>query len=427
MIEQTRLSRRAVLGLAPAALLAVAAGSFTPVMPAPTGAHPIGRVMIHLVDRRRRDPWKPGRNRELMVTVTYPARATGGCPRGSWMTPTQSKALESLNDYLGIAKGTVNWRGMLGHARVGAPVHRRRGGLPVVLVSHGVWGSREAYGAHTEDLASHGYVVVSIDHTFEAAAVEFPGGRVEVSAQRPSPELLKNIEFIKKMMNARVADVRFVLDELERLDDGHNIDASRRPLPPGLPGSLDLRRTGMFGHSGGGFTTAEAMFHDRRIRSGINLDGQMKPPFDGSYGQAAQRGLGKDQAFLLFGGGRLINPQGQLVNHNHVIGAANPTNDDTSWASFWKAHRGWKRDFTLRDGAHESFTDLQLLFRQVAGHLNLSVAAKLDPRIGTVDAGRSILAQRAYIAAFFDLHLLGRDRHLLNGPSHRFPEIAFVP
>jgi hypothetical protein len=30
-----------------------------------------------------------------------------------------------------------------------------------------------------EDLASHGYVVVTIDHTYEAELVEFPGGRLE--------------------------------------------------------------------------------------------------------------------------------------------------------------------------------------------------------------------------------------------------------
>ncbi|WOP38612.1 hypothetical protein RKE32_34985 [Streptomyces sp. Li-HN-5-13] len=30
-----------------------------------------------------------------------------------------------------------------------------------------------------DDLASRGYVVVTLDHTYDATAVQFPGGRVE--------------------------------------------------------------------------------------------------------------------------------------------------------------------------------------------------------------------------------------------------------
>jgi hypothetical protein len=42
------------------------------------------------------------------------------------------------------------------------------------------------------------------------------------------------------------------------------------------------------------------------------------------------------------------------------------------------------------------------------------------------DPDRSIAAQRAYIAAFFDLHLRHRDDDLLDGPSPAYPEIEFV-
>jgi hypothetical protein len=49
-----------------------------------------------------------------------------------------------------------------------------------------------------------------------------------------------------------------------------------------------------------------------------------------------------------------------------------------------------------------------------------------EPLIGSVDPDRSIAAQRAYIAAFFDLYLRHRDTHLLDGPSPAYPEIEFV-
>ncbi|MCP3803204.1 hypothetical protein NLX83_28390 [Allokutzneria sp. A3M-2-11 16] len=47
--------------------------------------------------------------------------------------------------------------------------------------------------------------------------------------------------------------------------------------------------------------------------------------------------------------------------------------------------------------------------------------------IGTVDPARSVAAQRAYVAAFFDLHLRGKNTGLLDGSSPLFPELTFVP
>ncbi|MEV0505750.1 alpha/beta hydrolase, partial [Streptomyces spectabilis] len=43
-------------------------------LPAPTGAHAVGRSSLHLVDENRRDPWVPKAGaRELMVSMYYPA------------------------------------------------------------------------------------------------------------------------------------------------------------------------------------------------------------------------------------------------------------------------------------------------------------------------------------------------------------------
>jgi hypothetical protein len=46
--------------------------------------------------------------------------------------------------------------------------------------------------------------------------------------------------------------------------------------------------------------------------------------------------------------------------------------------------------------------------------------------IGTVDPGRAVAAQRAYIRVFFDRTLRHHDGHLIDGPSPRFPEIQFI-
>src|SRR5207247_2561409 len=89
-----------------------------------------------------------------------------------------------------------------------APLARKRG-WPVVLFSPGFGVERELYAGLVEDLASHGYVVVAIDHPHDASIVQFPDGHVVA----PSSQM-----DIAKALSVRVADTRFVLSELARLD-----------------------------------------------------------------------------------------------------------------------------------------------------------------------------------------------------------------
>lgn len=414
-----------VTAIALAALaVPAAAAPVVPTLPMAEGQYAVGRTTLHLIDFKRRDPFKPVRPRELMATVTYPARHAERYPRGAWFGRAVAQDLEASLSAppTSLPSGSVDLVGAVAHARVDAPVAQPPGwrarGLPVVLFSPGGGSSRELNTAQIEDLASRGYVVVSIDHTYEAPVVEFPGGRV--ARQVPGfvsedPKVLRVV--FKRAIEARVADTRFVLDRLAALERGRP-DGSRRRLPAGLRGALDLSRVGMFGYSYGGYTAGEAMVYDRRIDAGVNLDGTMAHGFDASEdwpyapGEVVKRGL--DRPFLLFGS----------TGHNHLGSEAFPTGDP-SWQQFWANQRGWKLDLTLRGSAHGSFGDLQVGGPQIARGLGLTPAT-FEPLIGTIDPDRSIAAQRAYIASFFDLHLRGRDNHLLDGPSAAYPEIEFV-
>lgn len=176
-------------------------------LPAPTGPYRVGGTELHLVDRDRPDPWVPDRRRELMVSVFYPAglapagsSPTQRYPRAPWMLPGAAEHFDqAVSPTLGIEPGEVDWAGARTHARTGAPA---RGGLgggldglggrPVVLYSPGFGVPRTAGTLLVEELASRGYVVVTVDHTYEASEVEFPGGRVEVArVPDPTPDVLK--------------------------------------------------------------------------------------------------------------------------------------------------------------------------------------------------------------------------------------------
>jgi len=177
-----------------------------------------------------------------------------------------------------------------------------------------------------EELASHGYVVVTIDHTHDAGEVEFPDGRVETLAVPDVSE-----ETIARAIAVRVADSRFVLDRLATVNATDQIH--------GLRGAFDLSRTGMFGHSLGGATTAATMYHDPRVKAGANLDGTF-------FGATATAGT--DRPFLLFGSDNGTGP------------------GDPSWDEFWASQRGWKRELKLTGSTHNSFTAYEALLPEAA-------------------------------------------------------------
>ncbi|WP_214417142.1 alpha/beta hydrolase family protein [Sphaerisporangium fuscum] len=364
----------------------------TPVrlaLPAPSGPHPLGTVSLHLVDRARVDPWQASRTaRELMIQLWYPALTAHGHPPAPWMSPG---AVTFFEQEQGIPSGTLLLPTT--HAHLAAPVDRGRCGRPIVLYSPGLRSDRSLGTVLIEELASHGYLVVAIDHTYDADQVEFPGGRVETFA------ITGDIDnaLITKALAARTADTRFVLDQLTAVNAGHNTDAGRRPLPPTLAGAFDLSRVGMLGHSLGGATAAAAIRADRRLRAGVNLDGSLLPPVT----------AGTDRPFLLFGS----DP--------------GPGPEDPSWDQFWTSHYGWKRELALIGSTHTSFTDLETLLPQAAPILGLT-PGQVTQAIGTLDPHRAIHAQRDYVRAFFDLHLRHLDNHLLQRPSPRYPHIRFL-
>ena len=84
--------------------------------------------------------------------------------------------------------------------------------------------------------------------------------------------------------------------------------------------------------------------------------------------------------------------------------------------------RGPRHELQLRDSGHMSFTDYQVLLPQAG-----IPPADLVDGFGTIDGGRSVRVQRAYLLAFVDRYLGGRPGALLSGPSAAYPEMRFLP
>lgn len=348
-------------------------------LPAPTGPHRVGTTSLHLIDGSRGDPLAPTpRVRELMVRLWYPA-ARSGRPAAAYMTPGVASV---STDFLRATTG-VNFPDDLLSFPTDSfqdapalPGPRR----PIVLFSHGLGVNAVLNTALHEELASRGFVVAGIDHTFDST-VEFPDGRVEL--QKP------DLQVDDLLHEVRAADMRFVLDRLTALAAGHNPDAGNRPLPRGLARMLDPARVGAFGHSLGGPSVVRAMNQDPRIDAGAALDGTLRGP------------ITFDRPFLMMGN-----------QHERRV-------EDPDWAAFYDQLRGPRLHLVVDGAEHSDLTDITV-FKST---IDISVVFPTGP----IDGERAVHIQRRYLVAWFDWALRARPRLLLRGESRHFPEVDFQP
>ncbi|MFI9805750.1 alpha/beta hydrolase family protein [Streptomyces sp. NPDC052301] len=315
-----------------------------------------------------------------MASVWYPARKTEGLPRASWMTEGALRALlADIGFPLDPALGPLT----AGH--VGAPIHRTGHRLPVIVYSHGASSHRGDHTIMIQELASHGYVVVTVDHTYDTFT-EFPDGRVVIPTE--VPPFLGPRDF--------AADLRFLLNCVEQLAAGRSPDVDGRPLPQGLLGALDPQCIGAFGWSKGGTATALTMLADQRVRAGLSVDGPMQPTITTDL----------ERPFMMMTA--------------DFTRAAMP-----DVAEFWTHLRGWRLDIQADGAIHNSYGDNATLIPQ-AGKILGMTDQQIQDRIGTLDPARAVRIQQAYPLAFFDLHLRHRGGHLLEGPSAAYPEVKFL-
>jgi predicted dienelactone hydrolase len=117
-----------------------------------------------------------------------------------------------------------------------------KGPFPLIMVSHGLWGDLNSVAYLAEDLAAHGYIVVSVQHHRSDGeyyiAYEDQPLVLTAAAADPATRLL------------RPQDISFVLDAIEDGTTGTDLLNTSR---------IDLTRIGMLGHSFGAWTTLSCL------------------------------------------------------------------------------------------------------------------------------------------------------------------------
>ncbi|MEV4345828.1 acetylhydrolase [Actinoplanes sp. NPDC049596] len=315
-------------------------------LPRPTGPHRIGTMSL-LLDRK------------FMVSVWYPARDIRRHPPAPWMPAASMRALLADNGFDADVAAPLS----VGHE--GAPATGR---WPVILYSHGAGSHRSDTTVIVQELASHGYVVVTVDHSHDSYS-QLPDGRVLVP------------DDISATPWDHAHDLRLVVDWIE------DLAAGRRRLPVALGPALDTSRIGVYGWSKGGTAAALLMNSDRRVRAGLSLDAPMlsQPPVTDLY-----------RPFM-------------LMTAENV-----PGGEESGVAEMWPLLHGWRRQLHVKDASHDSFNDHHWLIPQLTGDA------------GGFDPAQAVRIQQAYPLAFFELHLRNRRQRLLEAPSPAFTEVEFI-
>jgi dienelactone hydrolase len=272
-------------------------------LPPPTGPSPIGTSRWLVTDTTRRETFASSDTpRQLPVVAWYPAATPlEGAPAPYLREgPVEAQAFSRLF-FRGQPSGFDYLAGVRTHASLDAPPVTRPAQLPLLLFSHGYTGVPSAHTALLEDLASHGFVVLSVVHPYEATGATLDGGRevsmldaagtirqeirevfgewgtedaamASVTAAATEPEqrrllrgYLDTLSNTTRVVDRWVADARAVLDQLPALDPA---TAAGR-----LARRVDASRVGALGHSMGGVAAGQFCLEDRRCRAAANLDG----------------------------------------------------------------------------------------------------------------------------------------------------------
>jgi predicted dienelactone hydrolase len=380
------------LGLA---LAAAVMGTVLPVftLPKPTGRFPVGTATRHLVDPSREETrgGRPGARRELLVQLWYPAQGAG--PRQAYRGPAE------------VAFPKEHFALVQTHAAARAPLAEALPRYPVVLFAPSWIGRRNQNTVQAEELASHGFVVVGIDHPYGTDLTVFPDGRAarttlgEVLDCSSDEAFAASERAAEAELRVRAADVRFVLDELERLNESDPEGA--------LTGRLDTARVGVFGHSFGGAVAAEVCRADARFKAGINLDGLL-------FGADRDKEIGKP--FLVFSDGTPVPTAAEL---EAATGATRRLLTAVA-RDVERLHRCLPRPggylLTLRGAAHMNFCDSPLF----SPLRRLTHAGRIPPR-------RAAAIVNDYVVSFFEAYLNGKDEPLLGGGASPYPEVETEP
>ncbi|MFN8405289.1 MAG: hypothetical protein U0V48_17325, partial [Anaerolineales bacterium] len=244
-----------------------------PRIAAPSGPYTVGTRIYELTDDSRREIYS-GKDevRRFMIQIWYPSEADSSAERAPWMADAKIYA-PAIADHIGLPSFFLDHLALVKiPAFKETKVAETSEPFPVILFSHGWNGFNAQNTEQALELASHGYVVVGVQHTYGAVVTVFPNG--DVVLNNPSalpPDETPTAEYeatAQKLVNQWAGDLGYTLDFLKL-----QYDDSTSPFF----GKLDMNRVGVYGHSTGGGAAIQFCGTDSRCIALLGMDPFMRP------------------------------------------------------------------------------------------------------------------------------------------------------
>jgi dienelactone hydrolase len=378
-------------------------------LPAPKGTYSVGTTAYYLVDFSRKEIYnseiydlqtqkpattpRPTDRRELMVYIWYPAKSNPGTKTIPYIDEGFALATAdgmganfgvSPQEFVRLVTQTIQTNSV-SKAELANDSKR----YPVIIFSPSFGATPKLYTTQIEQLTSYGYVVVAVNPTYEVPVL-FPDGRVITQSSAfdfSSADKETEQQTFNDAVEIRARDISFVLNELDRLKIND---------PQGLfTGRLDLSRVGIVGHSLGGDTAIEAMWRDRRLKAGINMDG-------GSYGTLLRSGNrnGLNRPFL-------------VMSHDGA---------DDALRSFYRRLTANAYRLTIEGSKHSTFMDFGLILPAFSANSKTQATSEIEQAIGSIAPQQASKIVNAYTLAFFNRYLKNKQEPLLEKASSNYPE-----
>lgn len=392
-------------------------------IPKPTGNYDVGVQYVHLIDNKRTEPFldKTTKKRELMVKIYYPAQKDDSKPYAAYFGDSR-ELLRGLAAFYHMPVFVFDHLHLVKmHSKKDLLPSDKQQSYPVVLFSHGAGTTMEVQASQSEDLASHGYVVVSIDHTYVSAATLFSDrivSSMEATTDFNTPEPAEPITQIM------VDDSGFVLDKLLEMNTGQ--------MDSIVKGKLNLGKIGAIGHSVGGAVAYNLAINDSRVKAAIDLDGTVfvKPKAD-SHSMAPFLMLANDRYHvqaLQSGNSLMRKPEDFSAEDQKMLFSA-----DGSKAAYNEAYDRAQQNikglaevlkssgnlFTIEGSDHMKFADIGLFIGSGKLRELIGIGGKTEPQ-------RCLEITKAVTAAFFDQHLKDLTGNSLDTLVDKYPELKRV-
>ncbi len=347
-------------------------------LPDPGGQYAVGTLSLILSDTGRPETFTAdsGDSRQVPLQIWYPAEAPGSRePLNYWLGRNEMSRI--LAEEMGLPVFLLDHLALVKtHSYESAPPAASQTVFPVLVFSHGYHlGYLQQNLALMEALASHGYIVVSLAHPYEALAAPLADGQLVRYVSQLEEEFYASTRKQEASLAIWTADFGLAVDSLERIQAG--------VIPSRLAGRLDLERIGLFGMSFGGSAAGQFCLEDARCRALLTLDSPQYNAVDAGHIQ---------QPLLLMAaeGGKYIE------------------------RGVFEAASGPAYLVTVEGAIHHNFSDLSLI----------SPLSSALGFMGSIDGSQMVRIMNAYTLAFFDRHLKDLPGALLNGLSAEFPEVS---